>query len=44
MLACPARRRMLMTRLPDRGHDMGPGAGAYLGEVLAQGDVADPVE
>jgi hypothetical protein len=26
------------------GHDMGSGAGACLGEVFAEGDVADPVQ
>jgi hypothetical protein len=41
MLVWPARRRMLMIRLPVGGHDVRPGAGAYLGEVLAEGDVAE---
>jgi hypothetical protein len=31
-------------QVPDRGHDVGAGAGAYLGQVLAEGDVADPVQ
>lgn len=41
MLVCPARRRMLMTRLP--GHDVGSGA-SPAAEVFAEGNVADPVQ
>ena len=43
MLAAPASRKMVMTRLPV-GHDAGAGCGADLGAVLAVVHVADPVQ
>ena len=43
MLACPARRRMLMTRLRMAAMTWGP-VPVRGGEIFAEGDVADPVE
>ena len=31
-------------QVPERGHDVGPGAGTGGGGVLAEGDVTDPME